>query len=378
MQGSSGDGGVATSATLNAPRGVSVDISGNVYVTDNVNNKIRMVTSTGIITTIAGTGIAGFSGDGGAAIFAQLNNPTGVSVDISGNVYIADYYNNKIRMVNSAGIITTFAGTGAQGSSGNGGAATSAQLYGPNGVSVVISGNVYIAENGNNKIRMVTSAGIITTIAGTGTYGSSGDGGAATSAQLASPTGVSVDKSGNVYISDNDNFKIRKVTSTGIITTIAGTGAKGSSGDGGAATSAQFNYAYAVSVDLSGNVYITDTVNHRIRMVASTGIITTIAGTGIPGSSGDGGAATSARLNYPHGVSVGISGNVYVVDNGNNKIRMVVSQSPTSLPTPVPTPLPVSLPTTPPVPVSGPGISTPALVSWLIYFKVGRFIICCP
>ena len=177
-----------------------------------------------IITTVAGTGTYGTSGDGGAATSAQMSWPSEVSVDISGNMYIADGGSNKIRMVTSAGIITTIAGTGAYGDSGDGGAATSAQLVSPFGVSVDISGNVYIADRGNNKIRMVTRTGIITTIAGTGTRGDSGDGGAATSAQLASPEGVSVDISGNVYIADYNNNKIRMVTSTGIITAFAGTG----------------------------------------------------------------------------------------------------------------------------------------------------------
>ena len=335
-QGSSGDGGAATSAQLNNPRGASVDMSGNVYIADTENNKIRMVSRTGIITTIAGTGTQGSSGDGGAATSAQLYYPVGVSVDISGNVYIADSDNHKIRKVTSTGIITTIAGTGDSGSSGDGGAATSAQLNNPYGVSVGISGNVYIADLRNHKIRMVTSTAIITTIAGTGTAGSSGDGGAATSAQLNYPTGVSVDLSGNVYIADTANSKIRKVTSTGIITTIAGTGDSGSSGDGGAATSAQLNNPTEVSVGISGDVYITDYTNNKIRKVTGTGIITTIAGTGVYGSSGDGGAATSAQLNGVFGVSVGISGNVYIADTSNNKVRMVVPQLPTSLPTPVP------------------------------------------
>ena len=343
--GGSGDGGDATSAQLNIPFGVSVDISGNYYIADFYNYKIRMVTSSGIITTFAGTGMWGYSGDGGAATSAQLSEPDGVSVDISGNVYIVDAYNSKIRMVNSTGIITTFAGTGEYGSSGDGGAATSAQLAGPTGVSVDISGNVYIADEGNNKIRKVTSAGIIITLAGTGDGGDSGDGGAATSAQLYYPYGVSVDISGNVYISDLINNKIRKVNSAGIITTFAGTGVQGNSGDGGAATSAQLTGPTGVSVDIYGNVYIADYYDNKIRKVTSAGIITTFAGTGTAGDSGDGNAATSAQLYYPHGVSVDIYGNVYIADTWNSKIRMVVvPQPPTSSPIPVPSPRPTSQP----------------------------------
>ena len=333
-----------------------MDISGNVYIADASNHKIRMVTSTGTITTFAGTGLGGFSGDGGAATSAQLYYPYGVSVDISGKVYIADYVNNRIRMVTSSGTITTFAGSGTYGSSGDGAAATSAQLIYPRGLSVDISGNVYIADLGNSKIRMVTRTGIITTIAGTGVQGrSDDDGGAATSAQLFNPSGVSVDISGNVYIADWYNNKIRMVTSSGIITTIAGTGAAAnlwaSNGDGGAATSALLSSAYGVSVDLSGNVYIADDGSNRIRMVTSSGTITTIAGPGSSfGNNGDGGAATSAQLYNPKGVSVDISGKVYIADYGNHEIRMVVSQSLTSSPSPVPTPLP----TTAPVPVPSP------------------------
>ena len=347
MQGANGDGGDAISAQLNTPTGVSVDISGNVYIAQFPNNKIRMVNSAGTITTIAGTGVLGNSGDGGAATSAQLYNPIAVSVDIYGNVYIADYGNHKIRMVSSTGIITTIAGTGTVGNSGDGGAATSAQLYYPTGVSVDISGNVYIADQYNHKIRKVTSAGIITTLAGTGTAGYNGDGNAATSAQLNYPMAVSVDVSGNVYIAEGGNNKIRMVTSSGNITTIAGTGTEGSSGDGGAATSAQLNGPAGVSVDISGNVYIADGNNNKIRKVTSAGIITTLAGTGTAGYNGDGNAATSTQLNLPFGVSVDVSGNVYIADTWNHEIRMVVEpQSPTYLPTPVPIPLPTPLPTT--------------------------------
>ena len=323
IYGGNGDGGAATSSQLNYPDGVSVDISGNVYIADTHNNKIRMVNSTGIITTMAGNGTIGGGGDRGAATSAQLAGPYGISVDISGNVYIADTFNHKIRMVTRVGIITTFAGTGFAGDSGDGGAAISAQLNGPFGVSVGISGNVYIADSSNSKIRIVDSTGIIRTFAGTGVGGSSGDGKAATSATLGYPTGVSVDISGNVYIADNN--KIRMVNSTGIITTFAGTGAWGwGDGDGGAATSATFGFPSGVAVDISGNVYITDTYSSKIRKVNSTGIITTIAGTGEYGNSGDGEAATSAQLSWPYGVSVDISGNVYIADTFGNKIRKVV------------------------------------------------------
>ena len=281
------------------------------------------------ISTIAGTGSQGYSGDDGAATLAILNCPLGMSADSSGNIYFVDTCNQKIRRIAaSTGIITTIAGTGSIGSAGDGGAATAAQLYNPHGLYVDSSGNIYIADLSNQKVRKVTaSTGIITTIAGTGRPGFSGDGGAATAAQLFTPEGVVVDSSGSVYIADWDNHRIRKVAaSTGIITTIAGTGSIGTAtavnGDGGAATAAQLNIPQGVSVDSLGNVYIADSGNQKIRKVAvSTGIITTIAGTGSAGSAGDGGAATAAQLNGAHGVSVDSSGNVYIADSGNQKIR---------------------------------------------------------
>jgi N-acetylneuraminic acid mutarotase len=328
--GYSGDGGAAASAELNYPTGVAVDPSGNFYIVDADNNRIRKVTaSTGIITTVAGNGTAGYSGDGGAATSAELDTPFGVAVDASGNLYIVDVNNDRIRKVTaSTGIITTVAGNGTWGYSGDGGAATSAELFSPFGVAVDASGNLYIADSGNNLIRKVTaSTGIITTVAGNGTGGYSGDSGAATGAELNSPFGVAVDASGNIYIVDSGNNRIRKVTaSTGIITTVAGNGTAGYSGDSGAGTSAELNSPFGVAVDASGNLYIADTYNLVIRTVtASTGIITTVAGNGTAGSSGDGGAATSAALSYPTSVVVDSLGNFYIADYDNNKVRTVGS-----------------------------------------------------
>ena len=310
------------------------------------SNKIRMVTSTGsIITTFAGTGTEGSNGDGGAATASQLYGPMGVSVDKWGNVYIADNFNHKIRMVSSAGIITTFAGTGISGYDGDGGAATSARLSGPTGVAADISGNVYFTDPSNHKIRMVNSAGIIKTFAG---GGSGGDGVSATSAQLYYPYGVAVDISGKVYIADYVANRIRMVNSAGIITTVAGTGEWGYNGDDGAATSAQLYFPFGVTADSSGNVFIADHFNHKIRMVSSTGIITTFAGTGTYGNSGDDGAATSARLYRPTGVAADSNGQqrVYIADSFNNKIR-VVTRGP-SVPIPSNQPAQVSFALTSP------------------------------
>jgi sugar lactone lactonase YvrE len=330
--GYSGDGGPAASAELSYPTGVAVDASGNLYIVDADNNRIRKVTaSTGIITTVAGNGTAGYSGDGGPATSAELDTPFGVAVDASGNLYIVDVNNDRIRKVTaSTGIITTVAGNGTFGYSGDGGAAISAELYTPLGVAVDASGNIYIADSGNNRIRKVTaSTGVITTVAGNGTAGYSGDSGAATSGELNSPFGVAVDASGNIYIGDSGNNRIRKVTaSTGIIISVAGNGTAGYSGDNGAATSAELYSPYGVAVDASGNLYIADTNNLVIRKVAaSTGIINTVAGNGTAGSGGDGGAATGAALSYPTDAVVDSSGNFYIADYNNNKVRTVGSST---------------------------------------------------
>jgi uncharacterized alkaline shock family protein YloU len=258
--GFSGDGGVATSAELFIPVGIAIDSSGNVYIDDLFNHRIRKITiSTGIITTIAGTGVVSFSGDGKQGSDAALSSPYAVEADILGNVYIADFYNHRIRKVNTTGIITTIAGCGGSGSfSGDTGQATSAFLNNPAGVAADQSGNVYIADMNNNRIRKVTvSTGIINTIAGSSTSGGfSGDNGQATSAGLDSPRGITVDASGNFFFADSNNHRIRKVTvSTGIITTIAGTGTASYSGDGGLATSAFLNNPSDVALDSSGITY---------------------------------------------------------------------------------------------------------------------------
>jgi PKD repeat protein len=323
--GFSGDGGQATSAQLNRPRGVAIDAQGNVYVANEGAHRVRKVSS-GVITTVAGTGVLGYSGDGGQATSAQLNGPVGVAVDGQGNIYIADRDNNRIRKV-SAGIISTVAGNGTAGYSGDGGQATSAQINSPYGIAVDAQGNLYIADYGNNRVRKV-SGGIISTIAGTGVAGYSGDGGQATSAQLKGPLGVTVDAQGNLYIADYLNYRVRKV-SGGVISTIAGIGTAGFSGDGGQATSAQLNAPADVAVDAAGNLYIADWSNNRIRAV-SGGTITTVAGNATAGFAGDGGQASSAQLNNPFGVAVDGQGSVYVSDSLNQRLRKIENKLPTA------------------------------------------------
>jgi sugar lactone lactonase YvrE len=303
------------------PAGVAVDASGNLFIVDVFNNRIRKVSTTGIITTVAGNGIYGYSGDGGPAASAQLNSPSGVAVDASGNLFIADTDNNRIREVSTTGIITTVAGGG---TGGDGVAATSAVLYQPYGVAVDAAGNIFIASPGNLSIKKVSaSSGIITTVAGNGSPGYSGDGGPATSASLSEPFRVAVDTAGNLFIADIGNQSIRKVSaSSGIITTVAGNGSPGYSGDGGPATWAQLDGPYDVAVDAAGNLFIADAFNDRIRKVSTTGIITTVVGGGT-GGLGDGGPAVSAELDAPRGVAVDAAGNLFIADTGNQRIRKV-------------------------------------------------------
>ncbi len=318
-----GDGGAAVAAWLRNPFGVAVDGSGNLYIADWSNQRIRKVDADGSISTVAGDGTEGYSGDGGAATAAQLSGPSGVAVDGSGNLYIADSGNQRIRKVDADGAITTVAGDGTEGYSGDGGAATAARLADPSGVAVDGSGNLYIADRSNRRIRKVDVDGAITTVAGDGTKGYSGDGGAATAAQLSGPSGVAVDGSGNLYIADWSNQRIRKVDADGVITTVAGDGTYGFGGDGGAATAAQLSSPSGVAVDGSGNLYIADRSNRRIRKVDADGVITTVAGDGTYGFGGDGGAATAARLRNPTGVAVDGSGNLYIADSFNHRIRKV-------------------------------------------------------
>ena len=318
--GYSGDGGAATAASLKIPAAVAVDGSGNVYVADAFNSRIRKVSAAGIISTIAGTGIAGFSGDGGAATSANLYFPAGIAVDDSGNVYIADRGNAVIRKVSAAGIITTIAG---QGFGGDGGLATAAWLSRPHGLAIDGSGNIYIADDIDNRIRKISTSGIITTVAGIGSAGYSGDGSEATAAELNGPTGVTLDLGGNLYIADSWNYCIRKVSTSGIITTIAGTGISGYSGDGSAATMAQFTRPYGVAVDFSGNLYVADSGVASIRKIDLSGTITSFAGNGSRGYSGDGGAATAAQIIGAWGVAVDGSGNLYISDGDNKRIRKV-------------------------------------------------------
>ena len=319
--GFSGDNGPAVDARLSFPHGVAVDGAGNLYISGN--HRIRRVDPSGIITTVAGTGERGFSGDNGPAVDAQLYYPIGLAVDGAGNLYVADSRNDRIRRVDPAGTITTVAGTGERGLNGDGGPAVDAQLNLPRDLAADGAGNLYIADRANHRLRRLDPSGTITTVAGTGERGFSGDGGPAAAARLDSPDAVAVDGAGNLYIADIGNHRIRRVDPSGTITTVAGTGERGFGGDGGPAAAAQLDRPKAVAVDGAGNLYVTDQGNHRIRRVAPSGTITTHAGTGESGSRGDGGPAVAAQLGFPEVVAVDGAGNLYIAATSNHRVRRV-------------------------------------------------------
>ncbi len=337
--GYTGDGSAATASQLNTPSRVAVDFAGNVYIVDVGNNVIRKVSATtGIITTVAGNGTGGYNGDGIAATSAELSNPLAVTVDGAGNLFITDANNQRIReVVNTTGLIQTVAGNGTNGFAGDGGLATSAALSNPWETALDQAGNLYIADGSNSRLRMVNAAtGVITTIAGTGAVSFSGDGGQATAAGLRYPGAIALDQHGNIVFSDSFDKRIRTISAlTGVVNTVAGTGSPGYSGDGGPATSAQIGVIQGVVLDSAGNIYLADAANSRIRRVdALTNTITTIAGNGIVGYAGDGGSATSAALNSPYHVAIDAKGNLYIADPVANVIRKItVSQSALAFPT---------------------------------------------
>jgi sugar lactone lactonase YvrE len=325
----SGDGGPATSASLNNPQGVAIDGAGNLFIADFANSRIRKVDhATQVITTVAGNGTASFAGDGGPATSAEVNSPVGVAVDSSGNLFIADTGNFRVRKVDhTSQNISTAAGNGTGASSGDGGPATSAGTEAET-VAVDSSGNLFIADFGNNRIRKVDTGGTITTFAGNGTNGFTGDGGPATSAELWTPRGITVDSAGNLFIADSNNFRIRKVDLSGNISTVAGNGNFNFSGDGGPATSAGMAPT-GVAVDSAGNLFSADPAGpgqgeNRVRRIDhSTHVITTVAGNGNPSFLGDGGPATSASLQTPQGVAQDAAGNIFIADSNNSLIRKV-------------------------------------------------------
>jgi len=321
--GYSGDGGPAPKAQLNWPRDMAVGEDGSLYIADTNNHCIRKVSPEGTISTVVGTGTSGYSGDRGRAASAQLNRPRDVEAGADGSLYIADTDNHCVRKVTPDGVIHTLAGLGASGYRGDGGPATSAQLAWPQDVAVGADGCLYIADVGNHRIRKVALDGTIRTVAGTGVWGYGGDGGPATRAQLARPRGVFVDADGSVFVGDTENHRIRKVTPEGTITTVAGNGSEGYSGDGDLAIRAQLAWPRGVVMDAEGSLFIADCGNSVIRKVAPDGTIGTVAGTGTEGYSGDGGPATRAELADPHGIVLGADGSLYIGEPRNHCIRKV-------------------------------------------------------
>ncbi len=316
-----GDGGPAVAARLDRPQGLTADAFGNLYIADTFNHRIRKVDANGTISTVAGREAGGFGGDGGPATDAKLVWPRGVEADDGGILYIADTGNNRVRRVDLEGTITTVAGNGTGAFSGDGGPATDAGLYAPFALAFDVAGNLYIADSANQRIRKVDSSGTITTVAGNGVRGFSGDGGPAIAASLAFPFGITVDNSGNLYIADRLNRRIRKVDVNGTMTTIAGTGFWGHGGDGGPAIDASLAEPRDVAFDVYGNLYFTDSNYSRIRRVDPGGTIYTVAGHQVSGFGGDGGPATSASMNQPFGLAFDVTGNLHFTDTGNHRVR---------------------------------------------------------
>jgi sugar lactone lactonase YvrE len=321
----SGDGGQATSAQLGNPYAIAFDAAGNEYIADNQNAAIRKITPSGVISTIAGTGVSGYSGDGGPAVGAKLNDPRGVAVNAAGDIFISDAANQRIRKVDhSTGNITTVVGDGFIGSFGDGGLGTGAEVNFPTGLAVDAGGNLYIADTGNNRVRVLAPGGTITAFAGDGIAGFGGDGTLATSAQLHGPEGLALDASGNLAIADTLNNRVRRVDGTGTITTIAGTGQFGLAGDLHLAILAMLAKPYGVAFDSTGNLYIADTFNERVRAIDTHGIIRSVVGScGIVAAfSGDGGPADLAHVNFPLGLATDGFNNLYIAEIDSNRVRI--------------------------------------------------------
>jgi uncharacterized protein (TIGR03437 family) len=370
-RGYSGDGGPGTKAQLDFPSGVAVDAAGNVLIAERGSGRVRRVSTDGSIRTAAGNGQFRTGGDGGPAVRAALYLPTaaaadasgnlyiaeplrgrvrrvlpsgridtfagpaaglhapyGVIADANGNIYISDWFANLIHKVAPDGTVSVIAGTAGLGDPGEGVEATKAQLRDPRHMTIDRAGNIYFTEGLAHRVRKISPAGIITTVAGTGQAGFSGDGGPAARAQLNLPVGIAVDRAGNLFISEKENHRIRRITPSGIISTVAGTGQKAYSGDGGVAAQAALNAPAGLVFDQEGSLYVADEGNHRVRRISPAGIMTTVAGTGLVGLSGDGGPATQATFASPTAVVVDARGTLYIADWGNHRIRAVLPQAP--------------------------------------------------
>lgn len=323
----SGDGGAATAAGLDGPTGCTFDAAGNFYFSDKYNGSIRMVNAAGNISTIAGTGSPGTSGDGGAATAAQIDWPIGITFDAAGNLYVAAYNSHSIRKVNTSGIISTFAGTsGSGGYTGDGGAATAAKISYPTDVAADAAGNIYISDWNNGLVRKVNTLDAISTYAGGGS--SFTDGIPATDASFYGNNGLFTDANGNLFVTDMNDNRLCRITAGALCYTIMGTGTAGYSGDGAAATAAKCDGPSFVTADVAGNIFFSDMKNHVIRRIdVSTGNITTVVGSNVSSYTGDGGAATAATLSFPTGLCFNATGDLFICDQGNNVVRKVTAAS---------------------------------------------------
>jgi sugar lactone lactonase YvrE len=318
------DSALAQSAEqLRRPVGVAYDATGDLFVADANRNQVVEISVGGAVTVVAGDGTQGFAGDGGPAMTAELNEPAAVAVGADGTLYIADTGNQRIRAV-QGGTITTFAGSGARGFSGDGGAATAAALNRPVALAVDASGALLVCDQGNERVRRVND-GIITTIAGNGTQGFAGDGSAATAAELNEPSGVAVSADGRVFIADTGNQQVRVVATSGVISTFAGKGVAGFGGDGGPATAARLNRPVGLAADAASGLYVADENNHRLRRVGGDGTIATVAGSGVQGNAVDGTVALSALQNQPVSVAVSTFGWPAIADASDGSVKLVFS-----------------------------------------------------
>jgi hypothetical protein len=318
-----GDGGPARAAQLDAPSGVAATADGGYLIADTGHHRVRRVSPQGVITTAAGDGTGGYGGDGGPATAARLNGPIAVAVTADGGYLIADTDNHRVRRVTPDGMIATVAGTGTAGLGGDGGPATGALLNAPTGVATTGDGGYLIADWGNQRVRRVSSAGVIATVAGSGTAGFGGDGGPATGALLDGPTGVATTADGGFLVADELNQRVRGVSPDGVISTVAGNGTLGSAGDGGRATAAQLNSPTGVAATAGGGFVVVEYGGERARRVLPQGVIVTVAGNGTAGTAGDGGPAADAQLGGPFAVGVTAGGDLLIADSSTNRMRRV-------------------------------------------------------